>query len=212
MWRIKLYSALVVLLVTETMMAQPKGFGNVDHLPEFKKRFAEEGKKILSIQSLFIQEKNLSVLAEKIVSEGKFNYKREKKIRIEYQKPFRYLLIINGEQVLIRDDQKESRISAHSNKLFQQINRIIVDCVNGSILDNRDFSPHIYQNEKSYLMEMTPSSKTLKGFFQTISVLVDKKDWSVASITLLEPGGDSTVIRFIEKMINGKVDDALFAH
>ena len=101
-------------------------------------------------------------------------------------------------------------MSTHSNKLFQQINRIIVDCVNGAILENKDFSPSVLQNEKVYLLEMSPNSKTLKDFFQMISVELDKKDWSVISITLKEPGGDNTVIYFFDKVINQELNDALF--
>ncbi|HEV8506573.1 MAG TPA: outer membrane lipoprotein carrier protein LolA, partial [Chitinophagaceae bacterium] len=193
---------LLALVSVEEAVAQHSGFTELTNLVEFKKKFAEEGKKILSIRSSFRQEKTLSMLEEKIISEGKFNYKREKKVRLEYQKPFRYLLIINGDQLLIRDDQKESRISASSSKLFQQINRIIVDCVNGAILDNKDFSPRVFQNEKMYLLEMSPTSKAIKDFFQKISVLVDKKDWTVVNITLLEPGSDNTIILFTDKVIN----------
>ena len=200
----------LLLLLPAFANAQPPGFRAVDDIGGFKKRFAEEGKKINSIRSSFVQEKSLSLLEEKITSEGNFYYRRERKVRIEYQKPFRYLLVMNGDQILIRDEKKESRVSTHSNKLFQQINRIVVDCVNGSILDNKEFSPRIFQNDKTYLLEMSPTAKAMKEFFQTIAVEVDKKDWSVMSIQLREPGGDKTTIRFLEKVINDGIDDALF--
>jgi outer membrane lipoprotein-sorting protein len=198
-------SALAIQIV-----AQPAGYKAVENLTEFKTRFAEEGKKVSTISSNFIQEKNLSVLEEKIISEGKFWYKKERKVRLEYQKPFRYLMMMSGDQMVIRDEQKESRMSTHSNKLFQQINRIIVDCVNGSILENKDFTSRVYQNEKAYLLVMTPTSKTMRDFFQTIQVSVDKKDWSVTGITLDEPGGDNTIIRFSNKVFNEKLNDSLF--
>jgi|SRR5688572_9446047 len=202
---------IALMSVTMTLAtAQPAGYKPVDNLTEFKTKFAEEGKKVSSISSHFVQEKNLSVLEEKIISEGKFWYKREKKVRLEYQKPFRYLMMMSGDQMVIRDEQKETRISTHSSKLFQQINRIMVDCVNGSILENKDFTSRVYQNEKSYLLIMTPTSKTMKDFFETIQVSVDKKDWSVTGITLNEPGGDNTAIRFSDKVFNEKLNDSLF--
>jgi outer membrane lipoprotein-sorting protein len=206
------YGIILLLTISIKAIAQPAptGFIIINNLPDFKKKFSEEGKKVQSIRSSFIQEKNLAVLEEKIVSNGKFWFQREKKVRIEYQKPFRYLMIINGDQILIRDDQKESKISTHSNKLFQQINRIIVDCVNGAIIDNKDFVSKIFQNEKMYLLEMTPTSKSTKEFFQKIIVLVDKKDWTAVSIQLIEPGGDDTLIRFSDKALNEKIDEVLF--
>jgi outer membrane lipoprotein-sorting protein len=192
---------LLLITISTKTLAQHKGFIVIDNLPEFKKKFSEEGKKVQSIRSSFVQEKNLALLEEKIISNGKFWFQREKKVRIEYQKPFRYLMIINGDQILIRDDQKENKISTHSNKLFKQINRIIVDCVNGAIIDNKDFVSKIFQNEKRYLLEMTPTSKSIKEFFQKIIVLVDKK---------VEPGGDDTLIRFSDKALNEKIDETLF--
>jgi outer membrane lipoprotein-sorting protein len=201
---------LFILFSAPNAFAQHTGFTPINNRAEFKKKFSEEGKKVQSIRSSFVQEKNLSLLEEKIVSEGKFWFKRERKVRIEYQKPFRYLMIIKDDQILIRDEQKESRISAHSNKLFQQINRIIVDCVNGAILDNKDFTSRIFENEKTYLLEMTPASKSIKEFFQKIIVLVDKKDGSVVSIKLEEPGGDDTLIRFFDKALNEKIHETLF--
>jgi outer membrane lipoprotein-sorting protein len=211
--RIMLISYSIILfsvINSATVSAQHPSFTPIGNLTEFKKKFLEEGKKVQSIRSSFVQEKNLAMLQEKIISSGKFWFQREKKVRIEYQKPFTYLMIINGEQIVIRDEQKESKISTHSNKLFQQINRIIVDCINGSIIDNKDFSSKIFQSEKAYRLEMTPTTKVIKGFFQKIIVLIEKSDWTVASIQLEEPGGDDTLIKFSDKVINAKLDEVLF--
>ena len=57
--------------------------------------------------------------------------KREQ-IRMEYEKPFQYLLVINS-QVFVRDGEKENRISACSNKVFEQVNHIMIDCVQGLV-------------------------------------------------------------------------------
>jgi outer membrane lipoprotein-sorting protein len=57
---------------------------------------------------------------------------------------------------------------------------------------------------------MAPNSKTLKEFFQTIQVSVDKKDWSVLGITMIEPGGDNTVIKFTDRVLNGNLNDSIF--
>jgi outer membrane lipoprotein-sorting protein len=204
------FTILAVAAVCMTTYAQPAGYKVVDNPKDFKIRFAEESKKVTSVRCNFVQEKNLSLLEEKIISEGKFWYKKENKVRLEYQKPFRYLMILNADQMITRDEQKESRISTHSSKLFQQLNRIIMGCVNGSILDSKDFSSQVFQNEKTYVLTMSPNSKSLKEFFQTIQVTVDKKDWSVSGITMLEPGGDNTIIKFMDRVYNENLNDSLF--
>lgn len=201
---------IVALFTTKSAIAQYKGFTMVENLTQFKTTFSAESKKIQTIKSNFIQEKNLSVLSEKILSEGKFYFKRSNRVRIEYQKPFQYLLIMNGDQILIREHEKENKMNVKSNKLFQQVNRIVVDCVQGTILDNKDFTVRVFQNESAWLLEMTPAGKALKEFFQTVVVYADKKDYSISTIDMREPSGDNTLIRFTQKELNATVSDDLF--
>ena len=193
-----------------TLHAQYSGYTAVNDLDAFKTTFSSGSKKIESIKSNFVQEKNLAVLAEKITSEGKFAYKKDNRVRIEYVTPFTYLLVMNGDQILTKDNEKENKVNVKSNKLFQQINRIMVDCVQGTILDNKDFTVRVFENSPSWLLEITPLNKTMKSFFKNIIVVADKKDDSVISIDMREPSGDNTLIRFTQKEINVSISDELF--
>jgi outer membrane lipoprotein-sorting protein len=87
----------------------------------------------------------------------------------------------------------------------------MIDCVQGTILDSKDFTSVVYENENTYQLEMTPTSKILSGFFQMIILKVDKKDYSASSIEMNEPSGDMTIIRFTNKQINAEVSDTVFA-
>lgn len=198
------------LVLGNSASAQYSGYAAVTDIPSFKKKFSVESAKVESISSNFTQEKILSALTEKITSSGKFWFKRSNKVRIEYMKPFVYLMVMNGDKMLIRDEQKESRINVKSNRLFQQVNRIMIDCVQGTILDSKDFSPKVFEDKNTYLLEMTPTSKTLREFFQTIVLVVDKKDYSAISILMNEPGGDKTTITFTDKKLNTQLSDAVF--
>jgi outer membrane lipoprotein-sorting protein len=191
--------------------SQHAGYTRIADLESFKKQFSIESAKVMSIKSPFIQEKVLLALTEKITSKGTFWFKRSNKVRIEYNTPFEYQMVINGDKVLIRDSQKENHVNVNSNKLFQQVNRIMIDCVQGTILDSKDFTSVVYENENTYQLEMTPTSKILSGFFQMIILKVDKKDYSASSIEMNEPSGDMTIIRFTNKQINAEVSDTVFA-
>ena len=132
-------------------------------------------------------------------------------MKIDYLKPFHYTMIINGDKLKVRDDQKENTIHVKSNKLFQQVNRIMVDCVQGTILDSKDFTTRVFENESTFLLEMTPSSKSLRELFQTIVLMVEKKDYTIKSIEMNEPTGDKTLISFLNKKVNEQLSDAVFA-
>src|SRR5690606_14819397 len=115
-------------------------------------------------------EKNMSLLAEKIISRGKFWFRKNNQARMEYTQPFEYLMIINNDNVLVRDGQKENRMSARSNKLFQQINRITIDCVQGKFLNNKDIGNRIFENNSVYLVELTPRAKAVRDKIKAIQV------------------------------------------
>jgi outer membrane lipoprotein-sorting protein len=199
-----------LLLIPVGGFAQPAGFTQVKDVANFKKEFAAQNVKLTSIKSAFTQEKTLTLLTEKIVSKGQFYFKRSDKIRIEYTEPYTYLLIINGDQMISKDAKKESHVNTSSNKLFRQVNRIIVDCVQGTVLTSKDFSVNVFENTSTFLLQMTPQSKTIKEFFETIYITLDKQDYTVSGIELNEQGGDKTVMRFTNKQLNTNIGDEVF--
>jgi len=207
MYRISL---ILVLLASFSSYGQPSGFSAIQDVETFKKQFALQSAKVTSIKSDFVQEKTLTLLTEKIVSKGDFLFKRNNKVRIEYKIPYSYLLIINGDQMISKDGEKESRINLSSNKMLRQVNRIIVDCVQGTILDNKDFSVKISENATAYRLELTPQNKVMKEFFQSIHIVMERSDYSVSVIEMNESGGDRTVMRFTNKQFNSAINDEVF--
>ena len=186
------------------------GFRLVADLAAFKKEFAAASAKVQSVQGSFVQEKTLFALTEKITSRGKLWFKREDKVRMDYESPFVYKMIINGDKVYIRDGEKESQLNVRSNKLFQQVNRIMIDCMQGTILESSNFTVRAFENDAYSLLELTPVSKNLKEFFQTIVLWIDKKDHAPRSIELNEPSGDKTLITLSDKTVNGQIRDEVF--
>jgi outer membrane lipoprotein-sorting protein len=191
--------------------AQYQGYTVVKDVSSFKSNFKKQSADIKSISSKFTQEKVLTALTEKITSNGTFQFKRENKVKLEYLKPFSYTMVMSGDKMLVRDDQKENRMNLKSNKLFQQINKIMIDCIQGSILESKDFTTRVFENDKMFLLEMTPVSKSLKNFFETIVLKVEKSDYSLSSMQMNEQGGDLTLLTFTDKKINVPVPDEAFA-
>ncbi len=206
----KLFLIVPVLFIGISLCAQYPGYSPIADPVKFKIDFSEATKKILSIKSDFVQEKNLSMLSEKITSKGKFWFKKENQVRMQYSQPYPYLMILNKERVFIKDGQKENKISTRTNKLFQQINKIMIDCMQGTALNNPDFKTRVFENKMNSLIELTPLTKGLKELFKSINVVVDRKDFSVASIEMLELSDDNTLFRFTNKELNAAVPDSLF--
>ena len=202
--------SIFFILFSLTVFAQPKGFKIIGDEENFRKKMTDAANNTQTIKSDFTQEKNINVLSEKIISRGLFLFKKQNMVRMEYTHPFKYLMIINKDKVMIKDEQKTNSFSSKSNKLFATINNIILDCVQGTALENKDFTSKIFENETQYLLVLTPQKKDLKEFFENISIYLEKKDCSVHHLDMSEPSGDNTVITFSNKQFNANISDAEF--
>lgn len=206
----KFILTILILAAGFSSNAQYAGFNPVADLAKFKTEFAAASQRTTSIKADFTQEKNLSMLSEKIISKGNFWFKKDRRVRMEYNTPFKYLMILNKDKVYVKDGTKESRVSTKSNKMFQQINKIMLDCMQGTTLDNTDFKTRVFENKNNALVELTPVTKGMKEMFKSINVVVDKKDFSVLSIQMQELSGDNTIMRFTNKELNAPIPDTLF--
>jgi outer membrane lipoprotein-sorting protein len=208
-----LKTQLALLLITGFLSAQAQhpGYKPVGDLNKFKQIFSSAAKSTQTIKSDFVQEKSLSMLSEKIISKGKFWFRKNNQVRMEYTQPFQYLMIINENNIYIKDGQKENKISTRSNKLFQQINRITMDCIQGTVFNNPEYKINAFENNQTFLIELTPNAKALREFFKNINIFVSKKDYSVTKLELMEQSGDKTIITYLNKELNTTLPDALFA-
>jgi outer membrane lipoprotein-sorting protein len=189
---------------------QYAGYSEIKDSGPFKKSFTQSTVGIESLQADFIQEKTITMLSEKLVSSGKFSFRKKDRLRMEYVKPYSYLLILNGGKIYVKDGQKENKVSAGSNPVFRQVNRILIDCVSGNMLDNPDFQSRIFENTGTWLVEFKPVVKNLKELYKNINIVLDKKDFTASSIGMYDVSGDKTVILFQNKELNGQIPDSQF--
>jgi outer membrane lipoprotein-sorting protein len=189
---------------------QYAGYTEMKNTEPFKKSFTQSTTAIESLQADFVQEKTMTMLSEKLVSTGKFSFRKKDRLRMEYLQPYSYLLILNGGKIYVKDGQKENKISAGSNPVFRQVNRILIDCVSGNMLDNPDFQYRIFENNGSWLVEFKPMAPNLKELYKNINIVLDKKDFTASVIGMYDASGDKTVIRFQNKELNGQIPDSQF--
>lgn len=202
---------IMLALHGSTAWAQPKGFRAVGDENLFRKNYAKAAETTTSIKSSFRQEKNLSMLAEKINSDGLFYFKKTNKVRMEYTKPYKYLLIINNDKILIQNQQKKKVYSSGDNKLFKVINNVIMDCVQGRALQNKDFQAKVFENDKSYCLNLVPQAKEIKPLFSSIRIYIGKNDFSIDQLEMKEKMGDTTIITFVNKQLNTAIGDEVFS-
>ena len=177
----------------------------------FKQKFTEATRKTQTIEANFIQEKNLSILSEKIITKGRFMFKKEKKLRWEYTEPFHYLIILNNGTMFIQDEEKKSKIDIRSNKMFAEINSIIMGCVQGNLFnDEKKFLSSFFENSRSFMVKLKPLASNLKEYLSEIRIFFDKDNFKVTRLEMHEPSGDYTNIDFFGEKINTNLTDEKF--
>jgi len=190
--------------------AQPKGYTALKNVSAFQQAMSLNSTKVQTIASDFTQVKNMALLEEKIKSKGKFYYKREDKVRIEYTSPYSYLLVMNAGQVMVKDEQKTSKINTKNSKTMQSVNRIMIDCMRGTVFQNPDFKVTAYESSTGYLLNMVPVTDAMKKMFKQIDVYMGKKTMDVDRLTMTELGGDYTDMDFTNTKHNTALDEAIF--
>lgn len=175
-----------------------------------KQKIESMSKATVSIESDFTQEKNLSMLSEKIISKGHFVFKKENLLRWEYSTPSKYLIVINKEKVIIKDEKKTTKYDMNSNKVFKEINDIMLSCVQGTIFKSNKFKTSYYENDKFYKLELIPQVKNMKETFKKINLYFDKSVTSVAKMEMIESNEDLTSLDFTNKKLNAPVAETIF--
>jgi len=205
-----LLDLLLLLLLPFAVIGQPEGYKLASDPGFITKKINEVSASTNSINSQFIQEKNLSFIKEKIISKGILLYQKPDKLRLEYAEPFTYILIMNGGRMMTDNGGKKSEYDLKSNKMFSEINNLIISSVKGNILDNPDFKSAIYENAEIIFINLTPLNKELNKYIKTIGLYISKKDYNVSELQITEQSDDYTLIRFTNKVINEEIPPASF--
>lgn len=200
----------LLFLILFPAIAFSQNFKLVKDTTALKQRMESMSKSTNSIEADFIQEKSLSMLSEKIISKGHFVFKKENLLRWEYQTPSKYLIVINKEKVIIKDEKKTNKYDMNSNKVFKEINDIMLSCVQGTIFKSNKFKASYFENDKGYKLELIPQVKNMKDTFKKINLYFDKNVTSVAKMEMIEASEDVTTIDFINKKLNAPIPENIF--
>ena len=207
------YSFLIFLCtsIVVTVFSQSSQFREMKDVEIFKKKFESVSKTINSIQSNFTQEKNLSVISEVVKSKGKFYFKKENLLRWQYDKPYSYVIVINGDNILIKDNKKSRVLNTQSNDMFKKIAEIMSMSLQGNVLNSKEFKVNFQENDSQILLKLFPVNKNMATFMKTIHLYISKIDYSVVKLEMLEPTGDYTKIEFSDRKVNENIPDEKFS-
>jgi len=176
----------------------------------FKQKVKETAQNTKTIISDFTQIQEMEFLSDGAQSKGKLIFKAPNLVRWEYISPYPYVVIFKDGKLLLNDGGKKSNIDLDSNKLFQNLNNLIVGSINGDMFDDSEFSISYFKTSEGFLAKFIPKDKKMKRFIASFELSFDKKTAEVQKLKMIEPSGDFSAIVFTNKKINTQVADSVF--
>jgi outer membrane lipoprotein-sorting protein len=206
---IKLLQGILIFFFCSNV-AIGQDFKPVANFDKVQSEINQTAESIKTIKSNFVQEKQLSFLTQPVKSEGLFWYKKEDRLRWEYTQPFKYLILFNGNEVVIKDGINTNVFDANSNALFKQINDLMLGAVKGDLGKNKDFSFTLNESSKQYQLLLKPTNENMKKYVAAVEIYFQKSDLAVSSIKIIESTGDFTKITFYDRKFNEPIDEKTF--
>ena len=198
-------------ITEEVPLTIQQDFVPMKDIQAFRRGIEQMAASTTSIKADFKQEKYLSILSNKIDSEGIILFKKPNLLRWEYKSPFEYIIVLNGNEIVIKDQDKVNAFDIGGSQAFKEVNNLIINSVQGNVLDSEQFHIEYYESATLYLAKLTPKDEKMRQFLQGIDIHFDKKDFSVSKVKLVESEGDYTLITFSNKKMNENIPDANFS-
>lgn len=187
------------------------GLKPLSSVSAFQERLKREAASISSIESDFTQEKYLDVFGEKVLSEGRFYYKRENKIRMDYTAPLDYQIVIQGTKLKIVSEGKTSIVNLGSNPMMNEMKGMLSACMVGDLgRMTAAYKQEYFETSTLYVVRIYPVAASVQAYIREITISFDKKDMSVQTLRLAENAKDYTEYRFTGKKYNTLVTDEKF--
>ena len=148
-----------------------------------------------SINSLFIQERKISVLPLPLVSTGKFKFHYQEGILWETLKPVQSKIIISKKGIQAEDNFVRTEIEGSS-----QLGKVLLSLFSGDLASLESyFFIGIKGDVNKWNLFLEPKNSLMSS--QIASISIEGRE-SVESIYLVETNGDSSSLKFISSRIN----------
>ena len=201
---------LVLAICSFTITPQEQKM-STQEIVKFKETVEAQSKTIKTIKTDFVQLKHMDFLTKDIESSGKLNFKAPNLLSWQYTKPYQYSIIFKNNKVYINDQGKKSTVDAKS-KIFEKINKLIVGSVSGNMFDDKEFTISYFKTKQHSIAKLIPKTAAIKKMIKQIDLYFPLKENTVSEVKLIESSGDYTKITFKNKIINAKIDDAVFTN
>jgi outer membrane lipoprotein-sorting protein len=161
----------------------------------------EETFRIESVQSDFIQEKHMKMLARPIISKGKLLFQAPKSLRWEYTSPFASILLMHEGKVkrIIERDGRFQEEKGMQLDAMQVVLTEISSWLDGRFTDNELFKVAFPDSGTVFLV---PKDQAFADLIEKIELKLGDRKGLLDQVTIVEGPDASTVMTFSDRVLN----------
>lgn len=209
----------VALLVSASTFAQPAGYNKVASADEFKNGMLNSAKTMTSMQSDFKQVKHIVGMPKNIEQTGKFYFKKDDKLFLDYLTPMKSQIIMNGSKICIVSGGQKKSIDANGNPAVANLKNMLSSCLSGQLPTNsKDVNLIVYENTNQYLVYVTPKTEAFTKKNDHIEVTIEKNSYNILSVKIIEKSKNASSkdssyqeFTFSNMQKNVSIDDKKFS-
>lgn len=200
---------LMVVVVFSPMMGQTKlDARQQEHILQ---QFNAATTMIKTLQCEFVQIKKMKLLKDEMQSTGVMYYEAPRKLCWQYNTPYHYTFVLNGNEVRIKSTHSTQDVDLGRNKMFRQITDIVLNSVTGGHLRNStNFDVEIWKTGTVYTAKLYPKKKELKNMYRVIEIVFHSSLTMMDSIKMEELTGDTTIVIFKNIKTNTLINETIF--
>ena len=168
----------------------------------------EKMSKISTIQTDFIQVKNLALFKQKLTLKGKIFIQKPGMLSWRVFTPMLYSLVINSNNISQwdQDTNQVQSVSLAKNPSFQVAVQQMQNWFSGSYKSMQGDYQISLISQQPLKLEFIPKAKSVaRNFIQRVTVLFQDDRQYIKEIDIREKSGDSTLLTFIDAQLNQKI-------
>jgi outer membrane lipoprotein-sorting protein len=158
-----------------------------------------------TIQTDFIQEKNLALFNQKIILKGKVFIQKPGLLSWRVMSPMRYSMVIKGSTISQWDEDTNhvQQVSLAKNPSFQVAIEQMQNWFCGTFKVMLDDYKIILTTEHPITLEFVPLENSVsRNFIKRVTVLFQDDERYIKEVHIEEKNGDSTSLVFVNTQLN----------
>lgn len=176
-------------------------------------RLEEKMSDVKTLQTSFVQEKILAILDRKIFLKGKIFLEKPNLFAWHTEEPTRYSMVIKDDIISQWDEDIDQvqKVSMKDNPAFQTIVMQIRQWLSGMYMQLLGEYNITILNQEPVSFKFTPRKNTTAyDIISYVRIVFREDKCYIREIYIKENGGDSTLLKFTDTLLNIPIDDAVW--